>query len=110
MRDPKKVEGGRALLFERLSGTGPRDEQKEGGAPPFRVHDIAELKQSVARELARLLNTRAAWPLSEREGREMSVLDYGLPDFSPLSALSGDDQARLRSEERRVGKECRSRW
>ena len=93
MRDPKKVEGGRALLFERLAGaSGPRAE--EAGARPFRVHEGAELKESVGRELRRLLNTRSNVPLDSRGG-EMSVLNYGLPDFSSLSALSGDDRNQL---------------
>ncbi|HVF44461.1 MAG TPA: type VI secretion system baseplate subunit TssE [Pyrinomonadaceae bacterium] len=92
MRDPKKVEGGRALLFERLAGGDPPAEG--GGARPFRVHETAALKESVRRELVRLLNTRSSAGLDARGG-EMSVLDYGVPDFTALSALSGDDRARL---------------
>jgi type VI secretion system protein ImpF len=95
MRDPKKVEGGRALLFERLAGDKPRE--REEGARPFRVHETAGMKESVRRELARLLNTRSTAPLDavRGSGEEMSVLDYGVPDFSSLSALSGDDRNRL---------------
>src|SRR5215212_5634854 len=92
MRDPKKVEGGRALLFERLAGGDPPAARE--GARPFRVHETASLKESVRRELARLLNTRSSAGLDSRGG-EMSVLDYGVPDFSSLSALSGDDRVRL---------------
>lgn len=94
MRDPKKVDGGRALLFERLVGP-PRQGGRDGeeGARPRRVHETPSLKESVRRELARLLNTRSTAPIDG--GGEMSVLDYGVPDFSPLSALSGDDRARL---------------
>lgn len=91
MRDPKKVEGGRALLFERLAGGDPR--AAEGVVRPFRVHETQELKESVRRELARLLNTRSSAGLDARG--EMSVLDYGLPDFTSLSALSSDDRAKL---------------
>jgi type VI secretion system lysozyme-like protein len=93
MRDPKKVEGGRALLFERLAGDKPP--AREEGARPFRIHETAALKESVRRELARLLNTRSTAPLDARGGDEMSVLEYGVPDFSSLSALSGDDRNRL---------------
>ncbi len=93
MRDPKKVAGGRALLFERLAGAS--DPLAEGeGARPFRIHEGAALRESVARELRRLLNTRSNLPLDSRGG-ELSVIDYGLPDFSSLSALSGDDRERL---------------
>ena len=95
MRDPKKVEGGRALLFERLAGGDPLAARE--GARPFRVHEAAALKESVRRELVRLLNTRSSSALDARGVGvgEMSVLDYGVPDFSALSALSGDDRARL---------------
>jgi type VI secretion system protein ImpF len=91
MHDPKKVEGGRALLFERLAGGDPPAARE--GARPFRVHETSSLRESVRRELSRLLNTRSAAPLGARG--EMSVIDYGVPDFTSLSALSGDDRARL---------------
>ncbi|HVF68442.1 MAG TPA: type VI secretion system baseplate subunit TssE [Pyrinomonadaceae bacterium] len=91
MRDPKKVEGGRALLFERLAGGEPRAAQEV--ARPFRVHETDSLKESVRRELVRLLNTRSSAGLDARG--ELSVLDYGLPDFGSLSALSGDDRSKL---------------
>src|SRR3712207_6851416 len=91
MRDPKKVEGGRALLFERLAGGDSRAAQE--GARPFRVHEFDSLKQSVRRELLRLLNTRSSAGLDARG--DLSVLNYGLPDFSSLSALSGDDRSKL---------------
>jgi type VI secretion system lysozyme-like protein len=97
MRDPKPIEGGRALLFERLSDAEPRSREEE--AQPFRVHDVRALKESVRRELGQLLNTRRhGRPWSCAGGDEMTVLDYGLPDLSPLSASSGDDQNRLASE------------
>jgi len=91
MRDPKPVAGGRALLFERLADAEPRSPEEE--AQPFRVLDVRALKESVRRELSRLLNTRRH-PRAGGGG-EMTVLDYGLPDFSSLSAGSGDDQRRL---------------
>ena len=62
MRDPKPVEGGRALLFERLTDADPRSPMEE--ARPFRVHEHQELKESVRRELACLLNTRCPVVLS----------------------------------------------
>jgi type VI secretion system lysozyme-like protein len=95
MRDPKPVEGGRALLFERLTDEDPRSPAEE--ARPFRVHETRELKESVRRELARLLNTRCSVSTRQLGARTRSVLDYGIPDFSSLSALSGDDQNRLAS-------------
>ena len=97
MRDPKPVEGGRALLFERLADSDPRSREEE--AQPFRVLDVQALRESVRRELGRLLNTRRHARSGPGAGEgEMTVLDYGIPDFSPLSASSGDDQNRLAAE------------
>src|SRR5688572_33374580 len=149
--DPKPVEGGRALLFERLADPAPprpeeearrpeervfrglvrrevvggepfapppeaelrrarapeahalrelvAREQAEGEGRPFRAFDVRALKESVRRELWRLLNTRRHGRPWQADGREeMTVLDYGLPDFSSLSAASGDDQNRLAAE------------
>lgn len=96
MRDPKPVEGGRALLFERLVDADPHSHEEE--ARPFRVLDVPALKESVRRELQRLLNTRRhGRPWKDDGGEEMTVLDYGIPDLSSLSASSGDDQNRLAS-------------
>mgnify|MGYP000930328333 CR=1 FL=1 len=41
-------------------------------------------------------------------GAELDGYDAALT--KALAALDGDEQQRARSEERRVGKECRSRW
>ena len=95
MRDPKPVSGGRALLFERLVDADPRSGEEEE-ARPLRVHDVRALRLSVGRELGRLLNTRRHGRGGmDGGGEEMTVLDYGVPDFSALSAASGDDQKRL---------------
>src|ERR1043166_107088 len=45
----------------------------------------------------------------EMQGTLASNLVFGRSSIEVLSAL-GIDAAALRSEERRVGKECRSRW
>ncbi len=130
MRDPRHVEGARALLFERLvdleperrgltamprlSGERPRywgvwrtDLQSQPsistlwaqprvGHEPFRIHrNVRALRESVRRELEQLLNTRCSFPLRPPSGAERSVINYGLPDFSSLSASSGDDQNLL---------------
>jgi type VI secretion system protein ImpF len=93
MRDPKHFEGARALLFERLVDLEP--ERRGVEDEPFRVHSVRALRESVRRELEQLLNTRCSVPLRPTSGAERSVIDYGLPDFSSLSAASGDDQNLL---------------
>lgn len=93
MPDPKPIEGGRALLFERLVDEFFDSDDDE--ARPFRVLGVAELKASVRRELVRLLNTRCSVPSHLLGAEERTTLDYGIPDFSSLSAHSGDDQKRI---------------
>ena len=87
--------GARALLFERLEGCAP-------GAPPeprpLRAHDREALRASVAREVARLLNTRVARPSAHPAGR--TVLDYGLPDWSPAHTLDAAARVRLEADAR----------
>lgn len=94
MRDPKPIVGGRALLFERLVDDDPRSPEVE--ARPFRALDTRALRESVRRELSRLLNTRCHVPTRLlAAGEERGVTNYGLPDFSSMSSLSGDDCNRL---------------
>ncbi|WP_410497868.1 type VI secretion system baseplate subunit TssE [Chitinibacter sp. S2-10] len=67
--------------------------------PNFR-QGLEQLKQSVARDLEGLLNTRAgsAPDLAFFPELRCSVLTYGLPDFSTLSAANEADRARIRAE------------
>jgi len=57
--------------------------------------DRSSIRESIVRDLSRLLNTRAPifGPVPERASR--TVLNYGLPDFSALSAASETDAATL---------------
>jgi type VI secretion system protein ImpF len=60
---------------------------------------LDHMKQAVARDLEALLNTRQGLPvdLEAYPELERSVLNYGLPDFSSLSAASEADRARIKS-------------
>lgn len=91
-REPKPILGARALLFERLV-----DDQHESQeeARPLRIHDIVALRESVKREVARLLNTRRPHPETPQDRDELTVLDYGIPDFSHLNASSSVDRQNL---------------
>jgi len=62
---------------------------------PLRTLDVDNLRESVRRELARLLNTRC--PISDWAGApvERTALNYGIPDFSSLSASNSADMAKL---------------
>lgn len=89
---PKPVRGARALLFERLVDNEPAS-PSEGKA--VRVLDLPALRQSVRRELTRLLNTRSPRPEAFENGEPLTVLEYGIPDFSHRSAASADDRRRF---------------
>jgi len=94
MRQPKPIAGARALLFERLVDL-HRDQVED--ERPLRILNREELKASVRRELERLLNTRCSLPLHGFGETERSVVNYGIPDFSSLSAYNEDDHALIAS-------------
>ncbi len=79
----------RATLLDRLVDEKP-DVSTE--PKPLRTLDRLELRYSVRRELQRLLNTRAPYPHDVLEKQERTAINYGLPDFSHLSAKSPDDR------------------
>jgi type VI secretion system lysozyme-like protein len=91
-REPRSIHGAKALVFDRLT--------EEGNGPDpipsrYRVLDIESLKSSVVQEVAKLLSTRCHNRSGESEIRETSILDYGIPDFSPLNAASEEDLTTL---------------
>jgi len=94
MADSRNTGGARALLFERLVDTKPDSKQE---SPPYRVLNREELRESVSRELGRLLNTRCPVPLRLLGEEERTVINYGIPDFSSLSPESPDDRALIAS-------------
>ena len=95
MQEPRTHEGARALLFDRLVDLDPLQAVER---QPLRVLDRDGLRESVRREVARLLNTRAPLPPSARAGRERTVLEYGLPDFSARYTRDPDAQAEMARE------------
>lgn len=94
MRQPKPIAGARALLFDRLVDLHPKADEAER---PLRILDREQLKASVQRELEWLLNTRCSLPLHGLSEAERSVVNYGIPDFSSLSAQNADDHALIAS-------------
>jgi type VI secretion system lysozyme-like protein len=89
MADSRNTGGARALLFERLVDT---ELSRKEESPPFRVLSRQELRESVSRELGRLLNSRCPIPLQLIGEEERTVINYGLPDFTSLSPQSSDDR------------------
>src|ERR1041385_5047543 len=86
--------------------------------PPIRVYDTSgpwgdPAQQCDVRE--GLPQLRRDWIVSRGdvevyEGREAQPIDDGYLTFEAAKRARVKDVGRLRSEERRVGKECRSRW
>jgi type VI secretion system protein ImpF len=61
----------------------------------MRTIDRGALKKSVRRELEQLFNTRCPIPAHLLGARPRTVIDYGVPDFSTISARNVADRARL---------------
>lgn len=79
-------------LFDRLVDRDPRL-RREGR--PLRTLTRSDLRESVRRELERLLNTRVQLPLAELEARQRTVIDYGIPDFGNFMAKNEQHRKRL---------------
>jgi type VI secretion system protein ImpF len=82
----------RASLIDRLIDDDPESGRE---AVPLRTLDWEDFKASVRRDLEWLLNTRTSDPASLREKEELTVLDYGIPDFGDYFITGKADQQRL---------------
>jgi type VI secretion system lysozyme-like protein len=74
-------------LFERLVDWQPWESRE---VRPQRTLDRHGLRESVRRELERLLRCRSTVPAHLIREHELSVLDYGLPDLAAYSARNQD--------------------
>ena len=83
------VRGSSVPLFDRLT----QQEGPEGTGALLLSPD--QMQASIARELARLFNTRSRLSLSEMARSTGTVIDYGVPDFSALSPRRGEDRELL---------------
>lgn len=82
----------RTPLFDRLVDEDPSVGRE---VRPRRTLDRRGLIESVRRELEQVFNTRCPVPAHQLGRRRRSVIDYGIPDFSHLSARNHDDRERL---------------
>ena len=83
------IPGGPIPLFDKL------DQRAMASAPAEQVLDADGVEASVVRELRRLLNSRSRIPLSVFTDAELTVLDYGIPDYGAHSAQSEADRRRV---------------
>ena len=94
MQNNDQWKGGAASLFDRLvDGT---DEDALGRK--LGIHSIEDLKESVRREIERLFNTRTLQKLDSDEVKEMTVLDYGVPDYAAFYPPNQENQRRLKQQ------------
>lgn len=77
-----------APLFDRLLGTG------DGSVVEPRL-DSAGLKMSLGREISQLFSTKSRLTLAEFMATEVTVLDYGVPDFTALSPSANADMVLM---------------
>src|SRR5262249_60769337 len=81
-----------AALSHRLQDDEPKHREE---AHPQRVLTRDRILESVRGELSRLLNTRCSDTLEGLQGQELTVANYGLPDFFTLSPTNDTDRQRL---------------
>jgi type VI secretion system protein ImpF len=72
------TDAGRVPLLERLVD---EDLSRRAEAQPKRTWDLEALRESVRRELGRLIGTRCPVPGDVALSRARTVIDYGLPDL-----------------------------
>ncbi|MBW1803908.1 MAG: type VI secretion system baseplate subunit TssE, partial [Deltaproteobacteria bacterium] len=85
-------EAARASLIDRLVDLHP---ESTTVVRPLRSLSREELKASLRRDLVWLLNTRTALPGSLFDKKELTVINYGIPDFGSDSHANPDFQALL---------------
>lgn len=88
----KAKQGAPVPLFDRLVDLDPKAASE---AHPHRTLDRDGLNASVRVEVERLLNTRASLTQEELEGRERTVIDYGIPDFGTFHTSSRQERYLL---------------
>jgi len=83
VREPRPIPGAKVPLFERLFDDGITVRQPR---PSTRALDLSALCESVRDDVSRLLNTRTSLRGVYAELAKGTVIDYGIPNLSPLSA------------------------
>ena len=78
----KKPARARASLIDRLVDHSPRVSRE---IRPLRTLDRDALRAAVRRDLGWLLNTRTPLSTEEFDNRELTVTEYGIPDFGGFS-------------------------
>jgi len=88
----KSVFRARASLIDRLVDNQPaiRKERR-----PLRTLNRKQLRDAVRKDLTWLLNTRTSLPAYRFDKGDLTVIDYGMPDFGTYFIASEPDRQRL---------------
>jgi type VI secretion system protein ImpF len=79
----------RASLLDRLIDMAPREKRE---ARPMRIMDRPAIRAAISRDLNWLLNTRTPLTAEEFDTRDLTVIDYGVPDFGKGTPENVRDQ------------------
>jgi type VI secretion system protein ImpF len=79
----------RASLLDRLIDTAPQEKRE---LRPLRIMEKGDIRAAVSRDLGWLLNTRTPLPAEAFDTRELTVIDYGVPDFGKGTPTNVKDQ------------------
>jgi type VI secretion system protein ImpF len=90
LAEPKSMHGAAIPLFDRLVDEHPEEEREY---PVKRYYNRFELIQSIEREVARILNTRATAKRAEYDELFEDPANYGLPEMYGLADFSQYDAA-----------------
>lgn len=90
MPERRMIEGATAPLFDRL-----RLAKSAAEHQPLRALNRQELHASICREVAFLLNTRSPTLAADFAQADLTVRDYGIPDFTAFSPQDSQDRTRL---------------
>ncbi len=98
-RDERVSNGAPAPLFDRLVDVRPHEPVE---VHPRRWFTEQEFADSIRDELTRLLNTRTDIARERWERGPLTVVDYGIPDFTGWFKGSDADMRRLADDIRRA--------
>jgi type VI secretion system protein ImpF len=79
----------RASLLDRLIDMAPREKRE---ARPMRIMDRPDIRAAISRDLGWLLNTRTPLTAEQFDSRDLTVIDYGVPDFGKGTPENVRDQ------------------
>ena len=82
MAGNKDVSGARASIIDRLIDMSPKVKVE---VHPLKTLTRKQLRASVMRDVSWLMNTRTPLGGEDYDERELTVVDYGIPDFGSYS-------------------------